>query len=343
MFRRWFALAPLLTLGCSASDEALAPVAPVTSSTDLAFSGPLLSWRVADLGTPVGYSAGQAEAISDSGVVVGMVREGITIHPARWKQGIITVLALPAGYSTGHAYAVNLAGTIAGTGRSSLEQRHHALRWTSQGVFQLPDLGYGAYAWGLNDAGTVVGFVYHADSTTSAATWTAAGVLAILTTPSGWTNAKAVSINSSGEVVGIVEQAGTEAAWRWSGAGSGSSLGWGAVGNDIAADGRVATHGSIGGAAFGGTAVPPYRSATVLWEGLAFEVSDLGRVVGVDTAPYPERAVTARGASTTTLPILTGTWGSTALGVNRCGAVVGYATVFFTTRPMRWSRLVCDT
>ncbi len=142
-----------------------------------------------------------ANAINDSGDVVGFARNYWGDHAALWSWSLLDLGVLPGG-SWSEAYAISNSGIIVGYSLDS--SARHAV------VFGGPvphDLGANAVANDVNDAGLIVG-----QSNEHAVTWFDS-VLTHLSEPPGSIRSAALGVNAGGAIVGYWEDAeGTHAA-----------------------------------------------------------------------------------------------------------------------------------
>lgn len=199
--------------------------------------------ELGDLGTGSngvtdGYTASNANAINDVGLIVGYANKyvgGINKGPraVRWNTTDTTANALdtlgtdPAGYGYSHAYAVNHTSTTVGFAHEYNDAGTHlgisAVRWNGGGtaVTKLDNLGldsngyFEAFAFAINNAGTAAGYSKkYSDSTDlgpRAVRWAASGTtaeeLAILGTDvHGASYSYSYAINDVGTVVGSAEK-----------------------------------------------------------------------------------------------------------------------------------------
>jgi uncharacterized membrane protein len=339
--RHTFAFLAVAAIGCQgeASTAPLAVAAPT-----LARLTPLAaSFKYQDLGFPAGYVEGVARAINDSGVVVGEVRNGTTLRPARWTNGLKELLALPVGVAVGRAWDVNASGTVVGHGHD-ITLREYPLRWNSSGVAILGDLGQGGAAKGVNGHGLVVGYV-KSGSTHLPARWSASGSVTTLALPAGYVSGFAEHVNSAGDIIGTVRDGlGNDMAWLWRANGAslavGSTLTGISRGIDIASSGAAAVWGITAATGYAARTAPPYASATILFAGDVKRMSNKERYVGNSQG----QAYTLQGGTSVLLPLPAGFSGA-AYGVNSCGNVVGSAAYSFggLPRPVRWNITPCDT
>jgi probable HAF family extracellular repeat protein len=162
-------------------------------------------------------------------------------HPAVWRNGNLSWLALPTGYSYGDANGINNGGVIVGESIRSVpggEVTISAVYWNADGSVQtLPDLGgWNNRAAAVNDDGQIVGFVLSPTNEPHAARWTG-GVLTDLGP------GHATGINDRGQIAGTKPIAGVNHAVRWEPDGSVTDLGalvaGESIGIGINADGDV--------------------------------------------------------------------------------------------------------
>jgi probable HAF family extracellular repeat protein len=168
-------------------------------------------WQnAAPIALPSGGSNSWANGINSSGDVVGEIQGVATL----WHNGVATSLSTPTN-CTSTAYAINDAGQIVG-GIYDASGVNHATLWMNGTAYDLGTLS--SFTWGIavgiNNAGLVTGDVVGTDSTgtviTHAFLWTpktpngVQGTMMDLSMLPGTDDSYAYSINSSGQVVGMV-------------------------------------------------------------------------------------------------------------------------------------------
>ncbi|MHB8728387.1 MAG: hypothetical protein ACYC9K_05045 [Sulfuricaulis sp.] len=126
-----------------------------------------------DLGTFGGYNSA-ATAINDNGDVVGYANTGVTDHAFLYSGGAMTDLGTLPGYATSYAVGINNSGEIAGNAASA-----RGCTW--------------------NSIQPCHAFLY------------SGGAMTDLGTLPGYKNSFALSINNSGQVVGVAQTAGAPA------------------------------------------------------------------------------------------------------------------------------------
>jgi len=190
----------------------IAGVADFANYTSHAFLSLGPSKPLKDLGVPYHMQYSQANAINDSGVVVG---DAFSVSPNgrsrafRWTSstGMMPLNALTGGLNS-TATAINNVGQIAGYSSSGGQALNwHACWWPiPKGVIPT-DLGtlpgyVASSAYGINLHGEVVGDSSNA-GTTHAFLWTSATGMKDLGLLNNAFRTSARAINDSGEVVGI--------------------------------------------------------------------------------------------------------------------------------------------
>lgn len=186
------------------------------------------------LGTDVdSWTAAYAYAINESGTAAGKAYKYVSAvnkgyRATRWESTGTAATELGTigtdsnGNAETQAFALNASGTVVGWGTKYNEANawkgERAIRWDGSGTVatELGALGTSssgmtfAAAWAINDDGTAVGFSRKYDGPylkgERAVRWissdTAAEELGNLGTNSGYTNSRALSINSDGIIVG---------------------------------------------------------------------------------------------------------------------------------------------
>jgi probable HAF family extracellular repeat protein len=165
-----------------------------------------------DLGLLPGGDWSVAQAINDSGLIVGQASTSVgAIHAVLWRKGTHTIRdlgVLPGGSTVNRfsvAYGVNNLGQIVGSSDVNGGGRH-VFRWVA-GVMQ--DLGTprGAFstsfaeAFGINDAGQIVGSGVSVTGLNQAFVWNAGSYTDLGFLPTGNVSS-ARSINRNGFIAG---------------------------------------------------------------------------------------------------------------------------------------------
>jgi uncharacterized membrane protein len=209
-------LAPLILLAACGEETV---TSPETAPQDPAFAKTTAGGTASYDAVVLDGGNGNAWAINDAGIAVGMAREGSGLDPypaLRWivtSEGVTGPEALPMldGVSSHQPVAVNSAGEIAGYFQK--HQRWGAFIYSSDQMQALPDLENAdeSFAWDINDLGLVVGEVtfgvLNADGSETrlkeAVVWVnAQDKPTVLPLPEGYTSASARSINGEGLIVG---------------------------------------------------------------------------------------------------------------------------------------------
>lgn len=155
--------------------------------------------------------------INDAGQVVFISWGVLEDHAFLWSDaaGVVELTGLEGAVRT-RAVGINAAGAV--VGRSGSHQWTHATRWVvptePEDLGTLAD-GTDSEATDINDDGTVVGAAGTADGETHAMIWTAADGMRDLNDVSdaeanGLTLLQATAINSSGQITGIADVAGSQ-------------------------------------------------------------------------------------------------------------------------------------
>ena len=140
---------------------------------------------------------GMAVAINDRGDVAGAVTAGLWQHPALWRDGALSILALPAGTQSGAASALNERGEVVGVAGN------RGVLWRDGGFTLLPMPATASHITvnDINESGHVVGSV-SIGNRRRAFVWTGGDALTELPAPEdGHTEASA--INDAGQIVGF--------------------------------------------------------------------------------------------------------------------------------------------
>lgn len=309
-----------------------------------------------DLGTLPGGTTAGANAIGDTGDVVGWSDFGAgaaNIRATRWSHGAATNLGLLPGDRRSIAWGVGANGVIVGEScPGPTPDNCRAFRWLpSMGaVSPLPGLSsQRAVASAVNPSGIVVGGATTAGGSLHAVRWTSSGKLVDLH-PKGAVSSFASDINAAGTIAGtMIDGSGRAWAYRWDPSGAGLNLG--SLGgtaaataiNDAGTIAGTATDPALGGLKrpFGWSATgglqPVAGVPTGTWAG-GTDLSAMGRIVG----RYGQDGYTVRNGVFGTLPRLAG-GGTQANGVNRCGAVVGSSNNGAgVPRAVIWYKRACD-
>ncbi|MBL1217918.1 MAG: hypothetical protein D8M59_10535 [Planctomycetes bacterium] len=168
----------------------------------------------------LGGNDSTAQAISDSGVVVGYsgypdFRE----IPFVWIQGRGDWMALPMpdGYDVGRANGVNEHNQAVGFCRHFELGDSTAVTWTSGQVNELPGLGgWGSAAADISDSGWIVGWAVDDQLTRQAVLWTSQSTIVVLGTLGGWWSVgTAYGVNDFGQITGFSEASVDEHAFLW--------------------------------------------------------------------------------------------------------------------------------
>jgi probable HAF family extracellular repeat protein len=281
----------------------------------------------------------------------------------------MTDLGLPPFGTDAWANAVNDARTIVGEAWDYNGFLHYVGWIWKAGTYTLlygaaPIASQNSHAYDVNSHDEVVGEMTAADGSQHAFRYTTATVMVDLHPGAAYEYSTARSISESGVVVGTASKSGLPRIVEWSAQGVFRDLG--ALGVESPVPTSVNASGTVVGYfldsppgtgarqhPFSWRADSPLRSLDAV--GVAFGVSDAGRVVGIsgDTWNRPPffqafvLAWTKQGTSLTRLPLTEGATMSVATDVNRCGSVAGHAATFTPQRSLawhalRWTIAACD-
>jgi probable HAF family extracellular repeat protein len=214
----------------------------------------------------------------------------------------ITDLGNLGGNEGSFAAAINNRGEVVGNSSTTEEMTSNAFLWRNGVMRDLGTLGgSGSTAKAINDQREVVGFSSAGDSSLHAFLWRN-GVMRDLGTLGGSTS-YAYGINNRGEVVGGSETAdGSTHAFLWR-------------------NGVMRDLGTLGGAS-----------------SFAYAINDRGEVVGNSsrTEGMTSNAFLWRNGVMHDLGSPSGTYGSTALDINKRGDIVGYTITSQSNRALLW-------
>lgn len=180
-----------------------------------AFSMPLGTTAMTDLGVLSGGSNSTASAINEDGVSVGKSSSATAVQTAtRWEGGVPEDLGAfpgaPAGTES-YALAINdldspqIVGWSYGSPAGGLQ---HACIWQDGMMGDLGTLpgGTKSEAFDVNDYGDVVGWARSADFFVYAMAWFDGQIMDLNTVesvPAGWVLSEARGINNAGQIVGL--------------------------------------------------------------------------------------------------------------------------------------------
>lgn len=156
-----------------------------------------------------------ANAINDSGVIVGSANARFNVRPVIWMRnsGLVDLGALP-GDSAGEAFGINNSGDVVGYSSGSSGKR--AFLWTRQSGMQalrtLPG-GDSSEALAISDTALIVGSS-GSPVGPRAVLWNL-GIPQDLGTLPGDVSSEAVAVNNAGKVVGFSTGAGGMRAFLW--------------------------------------------------------------------------------------------------------------------------------
>lgn len=165
---------------------------------------------ITDLGTLGNGSHSQAYDINNHGQIVGMsttLDDPFHFHAALWDNGKLSDLGSFGGVYT-QAISINDAGIIVGNGSADDNADYHALMWAGGAMLDLGTLdGYRSSANDINNNNLVVGYSIKQDELLSRAVlWESGKIFDInklnIRNANGWHFESALSVNSSGHIVG---------------------------------------------------------------------------------------------------------------------------------------------
>jgi probable HAF family extracellular repeat protein len=175
----------------------------------------LASATADSLGLLSGGDHTTANAINDSGTVVGSANGKTSVRPVIWtKTGGLQDLGTLPGDNAGEAFGVNNSGIV--VGYSGGPQGISAFLWTSKDGMQslVPLLaGESSKAFGISDNGLVVGSS-GSPMGTHAGLWSRGGIQDLGTLP-GDTGSEALAVNNQGSVVGYSKGPAGTRAFLW--------------------------------------------------------------------------------------------------------------------------------
>jgi probable HAF family extracellular repeat protein len=162
----------------------------------------------------LGGNNGEASAINDRGLIVGMAENGDVDSscppdttnnriqvPVLWEHGKVQALPTVDGDPDGFVFWINNRGQAAGYS-GNCTGALHAISWENGIATPLPDLGNHGQAWGINNQGQIVGTVGSADGQTQTGAIWQDGTLTVLGLVPGDLGGIAFGNNSKGQVVG---------------------------------------------------------------------------------------------------------------------------------------------
>jgi len=285
--------APAVSLPASAAAAAESATAPVAPWYDLGTLGGGLTTPLGlnNRGEVVGVSQGadgsshgfrwrdgamtdiapgtvsSATAINDHGDVAGSITiDDLHTHAALWRHGTLLDLGTLGG-SSATATGINARGDV--IGQSSVaghdDDGQHVFRWHDGLLTELPGHGDRTFANDINDHGDVVGGLVKSDGAGhGAALWRQGHLVKLVPSFGDPDTAVATRVNERGQVLGVINVAGS---------------GW---------HGFLLTRGVYAD----------------LGLGTVIDLNDRGEVALIDTSVYPSRAVRWYRGAKTPLPAL---------------------------------------
>ena len=163
----------------------------------------------------LGGNNGEASAINDRGLIVGMAENGAVDSscppdttnnriqvPVSWEHGNAQALPTVDGDPDGFVFWINDHGQAVGYS-GTCTAALHAISWENGIATPLPDLGNHGQAWGINNQGQIVGTVGSANGQTqTGAIWQDGTLTTVLGLVPGDLGGIAFGNNSKGQVVG---------------------------------------------------------------------------------------------------------------------------------------------
>lgn len=197
-------LFPLLAVALAGAcdDQMQQPTSPLARLPGVAPTHHVQSQNSAtfvDLGT-LGGSGSQANAINNSGTVVGWAQNAQQVRrPFSWQGTQMVDLPTP-GFPSAEAEAINDAGVIVGVAFDS-NSGDHPIVWQNGVATELPSpMGFGA-AFDINDRGDIVGRVLVPPGFARAAIWSEGQLIVLGVLGTGF-HSVARAVNEAGQVVG---------------------------------------------------------------------------------------------------------------------------------------------
>ena len=343
--------ATLMVAGCT--DRPTTSANPRRDDPPVNFCcGGIPIWSGTLLALPSGsWTAAGARGINDSSVVVGYVQaEPSKYRPVRWTNGVPSFLVVTTQDHWALPNAINSGGDIVGQVQwisGNLSQPIQPVRWLNPGFLMqtLATLGWDGWALDINSSRVAVGTSRATSGGAQhAVKWSASGTITDLN-PAGAQSSRGYGINEQGEVVGTATFNGSTHGWKWYP--NNTQLDLGLVVNGIVPE-INSTSEAVGTAVYNGVsqAVMWTPNGTVLSLGagsgsVGTTTSDARRYVGVTgSVPWTKRSET----TPVNLPLPSGASSGHPFDVNRCGAIVGYASGGSLTMqmPAKWSKTTCD-
>jgi len=235
------------------------------------------TYRIRQLPIPTGYRSSIADALNDSGTVVGgLWDDSGDLHTAVWKPdgSVLIDPVKPEGTLGREAMGVNNLGQIA-LSVSDADYMSHGILLNPDGSYlDIGSLGGGyTVPWAVNDLGQVVGRSRTASREDCAFIWSAATGIVDLGVPA-WSYA--CDINNDGVVIGDSTATGD---FRWTRSGC-TYFGWPNSVSAINNLGQAVGHSSVVYGDWLATVWNPDGTKRVLGPGHASGINDLGQVVG---------------------------------------------------------------
>lgn len=257
-----------------------------------------------------------------------------------FNPGTMTDIGILSGSTYCTAYGINSAEQVVGASTDT-QYNDRAFIWSpGAGMRALGTLGGSNVAYDINDTGQVVGFLGSTGSE-HAFIWTAASGMQDLGNQLGSGASKAMSINSSGQVVGYyTSTSGQKRAFRWTATGGMQDLGtltgksdWSYYAVDSNDNGQIVgyvnTPSSQVWRGFYWTVATGMQDIGDLGSrGITpFAINASGQVVGESyyTATNTQGFIWTDGSGMQALTSLGGAW-NRATDINDAGQIVGYST-----------------
>jgi probable HAF family extracellular repeat protein len=180
------------------------PTSPVNGD-DIAFARQTASYSSSIIALLPGDASNRANGVNDAGEIVGYSQGSAGLRAFVTIGGVVTQL----GQTTGNAHAISNGATRYVVGQSGSSPARWTIIGNSPGSSELLDQGgaTSGAARGVNDAGAAAGNVG-----ISGAVWDAAGILSLVSTPTGFTKGEGRDIDNAGNSVFVFTR--PEAPWE---------------------------------------------------------------------------------------------------------------------------------
>ena len=188
------ALATIAIIFAASSCRSDLPTSASSADDEIAFARQTASYSSSIIALLAGDVSNRANGVNDAGEVVGYSQGSAGFRAFVTLGGAVTQL----GGANGNAYAISNGSTRYVVGQSGASPTRWTIIGTSPSAPELLDQGGAAsgIARGVNDAGAAAGNVG-----TVGAVWDAAGVLTLVSTPTGFTRGEGRDIDNAGNSV----------------------------------------------------------------------------------------------------------------------------------------------